>query len=181
VTDLDTLDFVQITGPHEITPELRQQLINCWMTVANAGGAVGFAFPPVDAQEVALVTDRLVANLDPQRDRLLLATIDRVLAGWLRLRRDLDPLVAHWGIVNHVQTHPDYRGRGIGTALMSRARDIASDEMGLEQLRLAARGGEGLEQFYGRLGWKEIGRWPDALRFAPDDNRDEILMLLAPL
>ncbi|RDV48322.1 hypothetical protein DDV98_29620 [Streptomyces sp. IB2014 011-12] len=36
----------------------------------------------------------------------------------------------------------------------------------LEQLHLAARGGVGLEDFYGRLGWKEIGRWPGALRLA---------------
>ncbi|MCC3777296.1 hypothetical protein [Streptomyces sp. UNOB3_S3] len=33
----------------------------------------------------------------------------------------------------------------------------------------------------GRLGWRETGRWPDALRFAPHDTRDEILMILAPL
>ncbi|WP_405522210.1 hypothetical protein [Streptomyces canus] len=39
---------------------------------------------------------------------------------------------------------------------------------------------EGLEDFYGRLGWREAGRWPSALRFAPDDTRDEVLMLLAP-
>ncbi len=39
----------------------------------------------------------------------------------------------------------------------------------------------GLEDFYGRLGWAEIGRWPDALRLAPGDDRDEILMILRPL
>lgn len=64
---------------------------------------------------------------------------------------------------------------------MNHVRDIARDEMGLEQLHLAARGGVGLEDFYGRLGWKEIGRWPGALRLAPGGDRDEILMILAPL
>lgn len=64
---------------------------------------------------------------------------------------------------------------------MRHARAIAREEMGLEQLRLAARGGVGLEEFYGRLGWREIGRWPGALRLAADDDRDEILMVLAPL
>jgi hypothetical protein len=53
--------------------------------------------------------------------------------------------------------------------------------MGLEQLHLAARGGMGLERFYARLGWREIGRWPGALRLAPGDDRDEILMVLSPL
>lgn len=47
---------------------------------------------------------------------------------------------------------------------MNRAREIARDEMNLEQLHLAARGGVGLEDFYGRPGWKEIGRWPGAPR-----------------
>jgi hypothetical protein len=53
--------------------------------------------------------------------------------------------------------------------------------MGLEQLHLAVRGGTGLEHFYARLGWREIGRWPGALRLAPGDDRDEILMVLSPL
>lgn len=57
-------------------------------------------------------------------------------------------------------------------------RNIARDELGLEQLHLAARGEEGLESFYSRLGWREVGRWPGALRLAPDDTRDEVLMLL---
>ncbi|TWF94707.1 hypothetical protein [Saccharopolyspora dendranthemae] len=35
-----------------------------------------------------------------------------------------------------------------------------------------------LGTFYERLGWKEIGRWPGALRLSPDDTRDEILMFL---
>jgi len=64
---------------------------------------------------------------------------------------------------------------------MVRARQVARAEMGLEQLRLAVRGGTGLEHFYGKLGWTVIGRWPDALRLAPGDDREEILMLLAPL
>lgn len=47
----------------------------------------------------------------------------------------------------------------------------------LEQLILAARGGEHLEPFYERHGWSEIGRHVGSLRFA-DNDRDEILMRL---
>jgi hypothetical protein len=64
---------------------------------------------------------------------------------------------------------------------MTYLRQIAHEDMGLEQLHLAARGGIGLEGFYARLGWREIGRWPSALRFGPDDTRDEVLMILTPL
>jgi GNAT superfamily N-acetyltransferase len=172
--------FIQVTDPGQVTPGLREALIDCWAEVANAGGAVGFAFPPVDASQVGPVADRLIADLDPDYSRVLIAEADGVLAGWLSLSRYRDRVVPHWGTVKRVQTRPGFRGRGIGIALMNEARRIARDEMGLEQLRLEARGGEGLEGFYSRLGWKEIGRWPGALRF-PDGDRDEVLMLLAPL
>jgi hypothetical protein len=46
---------------------------------------------------------------------------------------------------------------------------------------LAARGGTGLDDFYARLGWQVTGRCPGKLRLAPDDTRDEILMILTPL
>ncbi|MEU7882933.1 GNAT family N-acetyltransferase [Microbispora bryophytorum] len=170
--------FSQITDGREMSPDLRQELVECWVTVTNAGGAAGFPFPPVTSDEVAPVADQLIAGLDPERGRLLLALVGGTLAGWLNVRRNVDPLIAHWGTVHHVQTHTSFRGRGIGAALMRQVRQVAREEMGLEQLRLAARGGVGLEDFYGRLGWKEIGRWPAALRLAPGDDRDEILMVL---
>lgn len=171
----------QCTHPQQVSPGLRQQLIECWVTVTNAGGAVGFPFPPVDSAHVSPVADDLIAGLDPDRSRLLLAQSGGVLAGWLSLRHDVDPLIAHWGTVSHLQTRPAFRGQGIGSALMGQARQAARDEMGLEQLRLAVRGGTGLETFYARLGWKVTGRWPRALRLGPGDDRDEILMILTPL
>jgi GNAT superfamily N-acetyltransferase len=77
------------------------------------------------------------------------------------------------------QTLPAFRGQGVGSALVTSARQIARQEIGLEHLHLAARGGMGLERFYAKLGWREIGRWPGALRLAAGDNRDEVLMILA--
>jgi GNAT superfamily N-acetyltransferase len=170
--------FLQITDRQEMSPERRREMVECWIAVSNAGGAAGFPFPPVTFEEVASVADELIAGLHPQRSRFLMALVGGTLAGWLNVRRDLNPLVAHWGTVHHVQTHTRFRGKGIGTALMRHVCVVAREEMGLEQMHLAARGGVGLEDFYGRLGWKEIGRWPGALRLAPDDDRDEILMAL---
>jgi GNAT superfamily N-acetyltransferase len=174
------LEIIQAKRPQDLTPETTRALVHCWMTVANTGGAVGFPFPPVGVDDVQPAADQLIADLDPDYHRLLIATVDGVLAGWLSLSRPRARVVPHWGTVKRVQTHPDFRRRGIGAALMHRVRDVARDELGLEQLRLEARGGEGLEDFYGRLGWREIGRWPDALRLDHGD-RDEVLMLLAPL
>ena len=113
--------------------------------------------------------------------RLLVAVAGGVLAGWVHLQRRPNPLIAHWGSISHLQTLPAFRGQGIGGALMTHARQVARQEMGLEQLHLAARGGMGLEHFYARLGWRETGRWPGALRLAPGDDCDEILMVVIPV
>ena len=168
------LQVRQLAHPGEVSAGLRRELIDCWVTVSNAGGAVGF-LPPADSAQVSPVVAELIARLDPQRSRLLLALADGVLAGWLNIQRELSPLVAHWGTVNSLQTHPAFQGRGIGTTLMTQARRTAREEMGLEQLHLALRGGTGLERFYRRLDWRVVGSWPGALRIAPGDDRDEIL------
>ncbi|MEE1800247.1 MULTISPECIES: GNAT family N-acetyltransferase [unclassified Streptomyces] len=177
----DLLSFQQLTSPGDVTPQLRQALAECWVEVTNAGGAAGFPFPPVDAATVTPALDRIIGLLAPDVSRLLTATLDGELAGWLNIRRDRSELIAHWGTLHHVQTRTAIRGRGVGRALMEEVRRVARDEMGLEQLRLAARGDVGLEDFYGRLGWKEVGRWPGALRLSSDDDRDEVLMIITPL
>jgi len=174
-------DIVQMTRPGDASPAARQEMTECWIAVTNAGGAAGFPFPPVNTSDVAPAVDDLAAQLDPQRHRILLARVNGALAGWVSLSRDPSPLIAHWGTVRHLQTLPAHRGHGIGSQLMGELRRVARDEMNLEQLHLAARGGMGLEDFYARLGWAATGRWPGKLRFAPDDTRDEILMILTPL
>ncbi len=176
------LTLLQLTAPDAASPSVRQELTDCWTAVLNAGGAVvatGLPMPPVESTEVAAEVDRLTQRLSPEQLRMVIARIDGILAGWLVLLRGPHPLVAHVGTVHHVQTHPEYRGQGIGEELMRHAAVVAREDMGLEQLHLSARSGLGLEDFYGRLGWKEVGRWPGALRVAPGDDRDDILMHLA--
>jgi GNAT superfamily N-acetyltransferase len=173
--------MIQVTSPEQVTTGLRRELIDCWILVSNAGGAVGFPFLPVDITHVAPVADKLVAGLSPEYSRLLIARTGDTLAGWVHIQRNLSPVVAHWGTISRLQSLPSSRGQGIGSALMARARQVARSEMGLEQLHLAVRGGTGLEHFYARLGWTVTGRWPGALRLAPGDDRDEILMILTPL
>ncbi|HTV99342.1 MAG TPA: GNAT family N-acetyltransferase [Streptosporangiaceae bacterium] len=181
MTNHHGLDITQLTHPHDADAALRQELTGCWIAVTNTGGAAGFPFPPVDARQVAPRVEKIADQLDPLRSRMLLAHDNGALAGWVLLRREPGPLIGHWGTVNHLQSHPAHRNQGIGSALMRQLRHVARDEMGLEQLHLAARGGTGLEDFYTRLGWREVGRWPNKLRLAPHDTRDEILMILDPL
>ncbi|MHC6625448.1 GNAT family N-acetyltransferase [Streptomyces globosus] len=177
------VQIVHLTSPDGVPPGFARELADCWAAVVNSGGAVitpGMPMPPVAAFAVAPEVERLLGGLHPARCRLLAAVrVDGALAGWLVLRRDPHPLVAHCAVVNHVQTHPRFRGRGTGSALMTAAAAVARGAMGVERLHLSVRSGCGLEAFYRRLGWQEVGRWPGALRVAPGDDRDDVLMSLA--
>jgi hypothetical protein len=65
-----SVEFAQITRPHELASGLRRELVDCWVAVSNAGGAViphGFSLPPVCEREVGPVLDGIVQALDPQR------------------------------------------------------------------------------------------------------------------
>jgi GNAT superfamily N-acetyltransferase len=176
VTDL-SLDWH--VAPPAVPAGLAGELTACWRDVVNSGGAVGFgAQRPVTDDVVAPAVEARLAALDPDRSRLLVARRAGALAGWLLLGRDRDPVVAHWGRVTAVQTSLAVRGTGVGRALMAEVARLAAEELGLESLRLEVRGGMGLEAFYERFGWQVVGRWPRALRFPPDDVRDEVLMAL---
>ncbi|MGY2064610.1 N-acetyltransferase family protein [Blastococcus sp. SYSU DS0619] len=164
-------------SPGEVPAALPRELTTCWRDVANAGGAVGFAQRlPVADDVVRPVVDELVRALDARLRRLLVATRDGELAGWLVLTGNADPVVAHWGRVTHVQTALPARGSGVGGALVTEVARAARDDLGLDALRLEVRGGMGLEDFYARYGWVVTGCWPGALQITADDRRDEVLM-----
>lgn len=166
-----------LTTPAMVNPAMRKQLLACWRDVSNAGGAVGFPFPPVSAEQVLASLDAMVESLDDSANRLLLATINGELAGWLFLAGNSNELTAHWARVLRVQTALGFRKQGVGRALMTEVARAATEDLTLEQLHLELRSGMGLEDFYQSCGWQEIGRWSTALRL-PEGDRDEVLMTL---
>jgi GNAT superfamily N-acetyltransferase len=153
---------------------LREELLACWTDVSNAGGAVGFV-PPVTRDDVAPVLARLLEDVHSGRDVLAVLTVDGATAGWAALVGSHSPLRRHWATVLRVQVHPSRQGQGLGRVLMTGVHDIAR-QRGWEFLYLTARGGTGVEAFYRGLGYQEAGRLPGAIRVAPDDDRDEILL-----
>jgi GNAT superfamily N-acetyltransferase len=167
-----------LTEPSMVDARARHQLLSCWRDVSNAGGAVGFPFLPVEDAQVLPAVDAMVDSLDPLVSRLLLATVGESLAGWLLLAGNTAKVTAHWARVLRVQTAIAHRGTGIGRSMLTEVSRAARDDLGLQQLHLELRGGLGLESFYGACGWREVGRWPAALRLSGDDYRDEVLMVL---
>jgi GNAT superfamily N-acetyltransferase len=171
----DVRAMSEVRAVSEVGAVLRQELLRCWTDVTNAGGAVGFV-PPVTEEDVAPVLDRLLEGVRSGRDILALLTVDGATAGFATLVGWSSPLRRHWATVLRVQVHPSRQGQGLGRVLMDGVHDIARAR-GLEFLHLGARGGTGVDAFYRGLGYIEVGRVPGAIRVAPGDDREEILLL----
>ena len=162
-----------------LTPDLRAEIVQLWADVTNAGGAVGFV-PPVTADDIRVTAEKQYAGAGPDGpDRLLVARESGSgrLAGVLFFESMRFALMEHWRMLKRVMIHPDFQGRGYGVDLMAEAARIGRD-WGLDGLKLTARGGLGLESFYERCGYTEVGRVPGAIRVAPGDDRDDISMWL---
>ncbi|MEU8298063.1 GNAT family N-acetyltransferase [Micromonospora sp. NPDC048909] len=160
----------------DLTPELRERIVALWTDVSNAGGAVGFV-PPVTTDDVRTLAGPAFAAISDGPDRLLLGYAGDQLVAALIFTDNRFNLKAHWCVLKRVMVHPDTQGKGYGLALMREAERLGR-ELGLTALHVTLRGGLGLENFYQRLGYREVGRLPGALRVGPGDDRDEVLMWL---
>lgn len=176
-SDEDDAVTLRFAFDPELTAELRQQLVTLWTEVTNAGGAVGFVAPVTEPQ-VRTVADAAFAGISNGPDRLLVGfdADDRPVA-FLIFASNRFALKDHWCVLKRVMVHPDQQGTGNGVALMAEAERLGR-KLGLEALQVTVRGGLNLERFYQRCGYREVGRLPGALRLAPGDDRDEILMWL---
>lgn len=163
-----------------LTASLRDRLVDMWVRVTNAGGAVGFV-PPVSEADVLPVAEKSFDRVAAAQDTLVCLVepdengqpTENVVA-WLLLAESESHLRRHWRTVYRVQVDPTYQGHGMGTRLMAEAATVARDRLGLQALTLMTRSGTGAEKFYLRCGYREVGRIPGAIRVAPGDDRDEV-------
>ena len=168
--------FVALSPAEAADAALFDDLLDLWVAVIDAGGAVGF-IAPADREAVARTLRGQLKRVREGRDALVvLRHTDRII-GMAFLVESGSPLRRHWRTVLRVMVHPELQGAGAGRLLLEGLHGVARD-LGLEQLLLSVRGGTGTEGFYERFGYVKIGRHPGAIRLAPDDSRDEIVMLL---
>ncbi len=157
-----------------LTAGLRTHLLDLWVRVVNAGGAVGFV-PPVTGDDVRPTAEDAFAGVDAGVDHALVGFEGGRPVALLFLAGNRHALKGHWRTVKRVMVDPGAQGRGYGAALMREAERVARTR-GWAGLHVTVRGGTGLDRFYAGLGFKEVGRLPGALRVADGDDRDEILM-----
>jgi len=72
-----------------------------------------------------------------------------------------------------IAVHPDYRAKGVGTALIKRFID-ASLQRGTERLFLEMRDGNPAEKLYLAMGFEPVGRRPQYYRAARNGPLDAI-------
>ncbi len=161
-----------------LTPALRDGVLDLWADVSNAGGSVGFV-PPVTREEIRPELVRHLVAMAEGRTRLLVGhDAGGRVAATAFLTLNGHRLMTHWLWLYTVMVHPCHQGLGYGRDLMAAAADAARACEGVEAIRLTCRGGLGLERFYASCGYKEVGRVPGAIRVAPGDDRDDVVMLL---
>jgi GNAT superfamily N-acetyltransferase len=160
----------------DLTDDLRQRIVALWVEVTNAGGAVGFV-APVTAEQVWPVAEATFAGVAEGVDRLIVGRDGDEVVAVLFVVDNRFALKEHWRVLKRVMVTPKAQGKGYGAALM-RTAEAFGRELGLAALQVTVRGGAGIESFYARLGYREVGRIPGALRVGPGDDRDEAYMWL---
>ncbi len=107
------------TDPDQGEDALIQGLVECWARVSNAGGAVGFPFLPATEAGVPEAMVSMVVSLSKQV-RLVVATANCTLAGWLLFTMNDSALTAHWTRVTRLQTDLQFRSQGLGDGARDR-------------------------------------------------------------
>lgn len=154
---------------------LREQVLDLWSRVTDAGGAVGFvAGAPREAIAAALAEhEEQMAAGDAFAGAL--RAHDGAVLGWGWWVRASNPLLHHGRWLYRLMVDPAHQGRGLGLVLMAGLHRLARED-GAELLQLGVRSGSGASRFYARLGYVEVGRIPGAIRVAPGDDRDDVTM-----
>lgn len=166
---------IERVDPASAGPGFAAELADLWYRVSRAGGAVGFG-PDVRRAEVDAATERVLGELEAGTTSILAARDGERLVGAVRLERGAAPVVRHRAMLKMLMVDPDRQRSGLGRRLIDACLAEAA-RAEIEQVYLSARSGTGLEEYYPRLGWREVGRFPGGVRVGPGDARDEIWYL----
>jgi GNAT superfamily N-acetyltransferase len=152
---MTAIDVKALNASPEIVAALGEILVE---TVA-AGGSVSFMHPLAPATAEAFWSGALAAAVRGERI-VLGAFVEGALVGTVSLVIDLPQNQPHRAEIAKMMTRPSHRGRGVATALMRVAEELAGRH-GRWLLTLDTATEEGASAFYERLGFTHAGTIPD--------------------
>lgn len=151
-----------------------EEVLDVWCAVNDAGGAVGF----LPGAPRDFVRQKLDTHLESMRGGESVLSLLRepsgaivAVAWWERLAPSKwGPDRSHVVKVYRFMVHPHHQKRGLGDVFMSAGHGIVDQMDGVLFSFLDYRDGAGLEQFYGRHGYVEVGRYPQYLSCPEPDG-----------
>jgi ribosomal protein S18 acetylase RimI-like enzyme len=125
---------------------------------AEARGCAGFTAASEPWLTLGVTAERMFRGLtDPTRE-VHVAVVDHQIVGVLSLH--LTGLLN--GYIQTIATHPDWRGRGLGTRIMRFAEERIFRQS--PNVFLCVSGfNHRAQMFYERLGYQRVGEFPDFL------------------
>jgi ribosomal protein S18 acetylase RimI-like enzyme len=130
------------------------------------GAAISFMAPLNGDDAARFWLQDVRSAVDDGSKRLFAAFVDDRLVGTVQLVLGMPPNQPHRAEISKMIVHPDGRRRGLGTALMNEALELAR-RSGKTLITLDTRTGDVSEPLYRRVGFKEAGVIPD-FAFDPD-------------
>ena len=149
------ITITKLTNQPAIITALTDLLIE---TVA-AGGSVSFMHP-LDPQTAFAFWQSSLAAADRNERVVLGAWEDNNLIGTVTLLLDCPPNQPHRAEIAKMMTRTAHRGKGIGTALLAAAEEIATQK-GRTLINLDTAEDEGAAPFYEKAGYTRSGVIPN--------------------
>jgi ribosomal protein S18 acetylase RimI-like enzyme len=141
------------------SPKTIEMLSEILVEVVANGGSVSFMHPLSRETAGAFWEDALAAA--GRGKRIVLGAWDgEVLAGTVTLLLDCPPNQPHRAEIAKLMTRPSHRSRGVASALMRAAEDLAG-KRGRTLLVLDTAAEDGASGLYERLGFTLAGTIPD--------------------
>ena len=146
-------------APLADTAPVRAALARLLIEVVAHGGSVGFMHPLSDEAAERFWAGSL--NAADAGERMVLGAFDdEMLIGTVTLQLARPPNQPHRGEIAKMMTAPSHRGRGVASALLSKAEAIAATR-GKTMLVLDTASEGGASGLYERLGFVFAGELPD--------------------
>jgi ribosomal protein S18 acetylase RimI-like enzyme len=145
--------------PLTAKPDIRAALSEILVEVVANGGSVSFMHPLSQGDAEAFWAGSLAAA--DRGERVILGAYDGdALIGTVSLLLDLPPNQPHRAEIAKLMTRMSHRGRGVGSALMKAAEEIAIERK-RTLLVLDTATEDGAASLYERLGFIRTGEIPD--------------------